>query len=45
MLKRNFKADMCEDTSSDDDVSSLQPYRTKSGAKISGIHAIQIVYR
>lgn len=45
MLKRNFKADMCDDTSSDDDLQSLEPYRTKAGARIGGIHAIQIVYR
>ena len=45
MLRRNFKADFYEDTSSDDDVQSLPLYRPTPGVKIDGIHAIRIVYQ
>lgn len=45
MLRRNFKADSYQDTSSDDDVQTLPFYRPRPGVKIDGIHAIRIVYQ
>jgi hypothetical protein len=44
MLKRNFKSDGSEDSSSDD-INSLESYRPGNGVKISGIHAVQTIYQ
>jgi hypothetical protein len=45
MLKRNFKPDYSEDTSSNNDANSLEPYRPGKGVKIGGIDAVQIIYK
>jgi len=45
MLKRNFKTNGYEDTASDDDVNSLESYQPMTGVKISGIRAVQIIYK
>ncbi len=45
MLKRNFKTNCYEDTTSDDDINSLESYRPMTGVKIDGIRAVQIIYK
>ncbi len=43
MLKQNFKTNCYDDTTSDNDNNSLNPYQPMTGVKIDGVAAVQII--
>jgi len=45
MLKQNFKTNCYDDSTSDNDIKSLNSYQPMTGVKIDGVAAVQIIYK
>jgi len=45
MLKQNFKTNCYDDSTSDNDIKSLNSYQPMTGVRIDGVAAVQIIYK